>query len=126
VEEEGASVNPYGPGAAMLDEFGDPFLVQKKNRQGQRARKAKAMAIEAKKEGRVWDSSLNWREKKENPNPKRHKSHHSEAEAPPKPSMAEEAISAHPSWAAKHSQQAKEKSGLGIVQFTGTKIKFDD
>jgi hypothetical protein len=110
----------------MLDEFGDPFLVQKKNRQGQRARKAKAMAIEAKKAGRVWDSSLNWREKKENPNPKRHKSHHSEAEAPPKPSMAEEAISAHPSWAAKHSQQAKEKSGLGIVQFTGTKIKFDD
>jgi len=37
---------------------------KKKNRPGQRARKAKAMAIEAKKAGRTWDASSNWREKK--------------------------------------------------------------
>jgi hypothetical protein len=36
----------------------------KKNRPGQRARKAKAMAMESKMAGRAWDSSINWREKK--------------------------------------------------------------
>jgi len=35
-----------------------------KNRLGQRARKAKAMAMEAISRGEKWDSSLNWREKK--------------------------------------------------------------
>ena len=38
---------------------------KKKNRPGQRARRAKAMAIEAKKAGRTWGTSTNWREKKE-------------------------------------------------------------
>lgn len=42
--------------------------TKKKNRPGQRARKAKAMAIEAKKAGKTWDSSINWREKKEDQN----------------------------------------------------------
>ena len=37
---------------------------KKKNRPGQRARKAKATAIEARKAGKTWDSSMNWREKK--------------------------------------------------------------
>jgi len=43
-----------------------PQNNKKKNRQGQRARKAKAMAIEARKAGHVWDSSLNWRKAKTN------------------------------------------------------------
>eukprot|EP00578_Thalassiosira_sp_NH16_P012808 CAMPEP_0181113552 /NCGR_PEP_ID=MMETSP1071-20121207/20409_1 /TAXON_ID=35127 /ORGANISM="Thalassiosira sp., Strain NH16" /LENGTH=420 /DNA_ID=CAMNT_0023197599 /DNA_START=199 /DNA_END=1458 /DNA_ORIENTATION=+ len=37
---------------------------KKKNRPGQRARRAKAQAIEARKSGKTWDSSSNWREKK--------------------------------------------------------------
>lgn len=37
---------------------------KKKNRPGQRARRAKAMAIEARNAGKIWDSSINWREKK--------------------------------------------------------------
>lgn len=41
---------------------------RKKNRPGQRARKAKALAIEAKKAGKTWESSLNWREKKKEKN----------------------------------------------------------
>ncbi|KAL7472378.1 hypothetical protein ACHAXS_012716 [Conticribra weissflogii] len=41
---------------------------RKKNRPGQRARKAKALAIEAKKAGKSWDSSVNWREKKRGKN----------------------------------------------------------
>ena len=51
----------YGPGGHE-DEYGLP--IKKKNRPGQRQRKAKAMAIEAKKAGKTWDSSSNWREKK--------------------------------------------------------------
>lgn len=43
------------------DEFGNS--KKKKNRPGQRARKAKATAIEARKAGKTWDSSMNWREK---------------------------------------------------------------
>lgn len=37
---------------------------KKKNRPGQRARRAKAIAIEARNAGKTWDSSINWREKK--------------------------------------------------------------
>jgi hypothetical protein len=50
----------YGP-ASHDDDEND---AGKKNRPGQRARKAKAMAMEAKKQGKTWDSSLNWRAKK--------------------------------------------------------------
>ena len=47
------------------DEYG---TSKKKNRPGQRARKAKATAIEARKAGKTWDSSMNWREKKKGDN----------------------------------------------------------
>jgi hypothetical protein len=60
---EAATTNPYGPGA---DDAQDPFA--KKNRKGQRAQRAKAMALQAKKEGnsvRAADS-LNWRKPKTN------------------------------------------------------------
>ena len=46
------------------DEYGDDYVEKKKNRPGQRARRAKAMAIEAKNAGKTWGSSINWREKK--------------------------------------------------------------
>ncbi|KAL9190982.1 hypothetical protein ACHAXT_000688 [Thalassiosira profunda] len=52
-----------------MDEYGDddaydPPPEKKKNRPGQRARRAKALALEAKKAGRTWGASINWREKK--------------------------------------------------------------
>ena len=60
--EEGEGYGDYyGPGGHE-DDYGLP--IKKKNRPGQRQRKAKAMAIEAKKAGKTWDSSTNWREKK--------------------------------------------------------------
>merc|ERR1712238_206706 len=55
-EEREHGISDYG-------EFNE-FENVKKNRMGQRARKAKAMAIEAKKSGKVWNNSINWREKK--------------------------------------------------------------
>jgi len=106
---------------------------KKKNRQGQRARKAKTMAIEARKTGKVWDSSSNWREKKIRPP--------EEKEYPKVESASglykskdikvadvanmgknwKEEGKAHPSWAAREAQKAKS----GIVAFAGKKITFD-
>ena len=66
---------------------------KKKNRPRQKARKAKAMV--AKKKGRTWDSSSNWREKKNR----------------------DEDYGNHNAAAAKKFQ--------GISTFKGTKIIFD-
>merc|ERR1712194_346479 len=109
---------------------------RKKNRPGQRARKAKALAIELRKAGKTWNSSTNWREKKQHNgitdddggggaqnaggegrdkynstgNSARHKG--SNGNVAPKEDI-------HPSWAA-----AAQKS-KGIAKFQGTKITFD-
>jgi septum formation inhibitor MinC len=48
--------SPYGPGGDL-----DGDLVKKRNRKGQRARRAKAQALQAKKNGRRYESS-NWRQ----------------------------------------------------------------
>ena len=115
----------YGPGSYVVEE-------KKKNRKGQRARRAKAMAIEAKKAGRVRrpDDSLNWRPKKQykpveeednsgyRNNSQRHDSagdSSQPARAKPAPAPAEKL---HPSWA------AAKKDTSGIVKFQGTKITF--
>ena len=55
-------VGPYGPGGGEVDEWGETVKV-KKNRKGQRARQAKARAKECRK--KKWESSVNWREKKD-------------------------------------------------------------
>uniref|UniRef100_A0A6V2HBK2 Bud22 domain-containing protein n=1 Tax=Ditylum brightwellii TaxID=49249 RepID=A0A6V2HBK2_9STRA len=130
--------NPYGPGGDDYYNEGGQMNL-KKNRPGQRARKAKAMAIQAKKEGRTWDSSVNWREKKktkpedenENGGNKQQTTTASGLKADTKieakdiagmgKSWKEEG-KAHPSWAARQTQKAK--SGVGIVEFTGKKITF--
>ena len=118
---------------------------KKKNRPGQRARKAKAMAIEAKKAGKTWDSSVNWREKKKD-NAKRDdgksnedrrwkksrradERHHDNGDSV-KPRKAEQIAqmgkfwkeegNAHPSWAAATAQKSQ-----GIQTFQGKKITFD-
>ena len=114
----------YGPGS---------FAEKKKNRPGQRARKAKAVAIEAKQAGRTHRAadSLNWRPKKQqqpsedDDNNNLHSTaKHSQGKAAPriqadthKPDANTEEL--HPSWAAK-----KESKKEGIVQFQGTKITF--
>lgn len=97
----------YGPaGASTL----------KKNRQGQRARKAKVQAIEARKAGRTLrpEESLNWRAKKAFVKEYEHDS------APQKSLPTPENIeSLHPSW------QARKVQKEGIVEFKGKKITFD-
>lgn len=106
---------------------------KKKNRRGQRARKAKAMAIEAKKAGRVRqpDDSLNWRPKKQQKPTqeeggdyrKNSQPHHQFAAGDPSHSERTKPAPAtteklHPSWA------AAKKETSGIVKFQGTKITF--
>jgi hypothetical protein len=102
----------YGPAATM-----DGQPPKKKNRQGQRARKAKAQAKEAKKQGKQYQS-INWRSS-EGKSTKRPRDEKDDRDKPP-PSAKPEAPAApdHPSWAAKLQQKS------GIVAFQGTKITF--
>ena len=124
-----------GIGYGMRNEY-EQFPVEKKkkkNRQGQRARRIKAMAIEARKAGRVWDPSINWREKKpkakENEKDEKNESasgldKSKEIKAAEVANMGKswkEEGKAHPSWAAREAQKAKS----GIAAFAGKKITFD-
>jgi hypothetical protein len=108
-EEE--KVPTYGPASSLFQD------VTKKNRSGQRARRAKAAAIQAKKEGRTLLKSLNWRDAKlhdyddNNSNDKTTKQDH-----PPGGQLDP----VHPSWA------AKKAAAKGIVGFAGKKITFQD
>ena len=115
----------------------DDYIAQpqKRNRPGQRQRKAKAMAIEARKAGRHWDNSINRRKKKKRVDEDFGANKHESASGLDKSkeiNVAEvakmgkdwkEEGKAHPSWAAREAQKAK--SGLGIVAFAGKKITFD-
>lgn len=129
------------------DDYGYDDIIdppKKKNRPGQRQRKAKAAAIEAKKAGRTWDASNNWREKKKgvrrddsrsndgrrgNEAGRDNRRHSDNAESA-KPRKAEEIAemgkswkeegNAHPSWAAAAAQKSQ-----GIQAFQGKKITFD-
>jgi len=111
----------YGPGSKLVVAEG------KKNRPGQRARKAKAMAIEARKAGRTWDKSLNWREPKRKKEDEEENTEGNEvklkhvgaAEIASMGKSWRETGKEHPSWAAKSSQNQ------GIVAFQGKKIIFD-
>jgi hypothetical protein len=123
-----AQFSHYGPGANDL-----LFTAEKKNRPGQRARRAKAIVQQAKKEGREWDTSVNWRE----PKPKKKTKQNTETE----PSVGEKEIAntsikatdialmgkdwkadgkAHPSWLA---AKARQTHG-GMTEFKGKKITF--
>ena len=134
MDDDDGGNNNYGAGG-YADDF-DQDIPKKKNRKGQRARKAKAMAIEARKAGRIWDSSVNWRPKKskddknnELANTKqssasglRNKSEVKIADVVDMGKSWKEEGKAHPSWAAREAQKAK----AGIAQFAGKKITFDD
>ena len=131
----------YGPAS----DFGD--APKRKNRKGQRQRRAKALAIEAKKQGRSHEyyQSANWREPKpkedsnENSNDKVHRKsrgrgretnrnqrlkqeyqneNHDNSSSQLSKQSQEQQEKQHPSWAAKQAQST------GIVAFKGTKITF--
>ncbi|KAL7425648.1 hypothetical protein ACHAXH_000081 [Discostella pseudostelligera] len=129
--------NDGGEGGS--DDDGDDYDVnanreQKKNRPGQRARRAKASALEARKSGKAWNSSINWREKKQGRNEMEKKDgghdRKTRGDESAKPKEAQhiatmgktwkEEGNAHPSWAAKAAQKSQ-----GIAKFEGTKITFD-
>lgn len=120
-------------------QYDENIQPKKKNRMGQRQRKAKAMAIEARRSGKEWDASVNWREKKKT---KEKSSNQNHATSKPesasgldltKKVAAEDIVTmgkdwkdegkAHPSWAARQTQKLKD--GMGIVEFKGKKITFD-
>ena len=101
----------------------------KKNRPGQRARKAKAAAIQAKEKGMpAPEKSLNWREAKpfvatpadsNGPAKFERDSHHSRASVPQQQEKRVKDEKLHPSWEAQKSKKD------GIVAFEGKKITFD-
>lgn len=125
-------------GEGGSDDDGDDYDVnayqKKKNRPGQRARRAKASAIEARKSGKTWDSSINWREKKQGRNESERKDggHDRKPRRDESTKLAaaqhiatmgktwKEEGNAHPSWAAKTAQKSQ-----GIAKFEGKKITFD-
>jgi hypothetical protein len=107
---------------------------KKKNRPGQRARKQKALMLEAKKLGKPVEI-LTFREKKEKPRPG--KKYNNTGAPNTKPGTRQKiphsvqqytaAImdkSHHPSWAAKQAQKDKEK--VDIHAFSGKRVVFDD
>lgn len=104
---------------------GEQAAPVKKNRSGQRARQAKAMALQAKKEGRQLDSSLNWRtKKKESTTSESHNHVKTQQEQPAAASAAAPSATPsdeelHPSWVARKSQKS------GISEFQGKRITFD-
>jgi hypothetical protein len=116
----------YGPSSTQDDDDEYASIVKKRNRPGQRARKAKAMAVQAKKEGRPY-KSVNWREKKPN---KKNTTTEKPRETKQATRQAAEIASMgkswkeegkeHPSWAASQSQKKS-----AIVAFQGKKITFD-
>jgi hypothetical protein len=135
--DEGVGEDDYG--------YDDILEQKKKNRPGQRQRKAKAIAIEAKKAGKTWDSSDNWREKKKGHvrrddgtsnevrrgnKPGRKEQRQNDNTDSAKPRKAEQIAqmgkswkeegNAHPSWAAAAAQKSQ-----GIQAFKGKKITFD-
>lgn len=108
--------NYYGPAS-------DGTLPVKRNRKGQRARHAKAQAIEARKSGRVLrpEESLNWRRpsnRHESSLRQDHQQQHQHASRTNQP-PAEDPKGLHPSW------QARKEKKDGIVAFQGKKITFD-
>ncbi|OQR97028.1 hypothetical protein ACHHYP_12927 [Achlya hypogyna] len=140
------SIAPTSQFVGTLSGFGEPegrsnedeiadFLGEKhkKNRPGQRARKQKALMIEAAKSGKPIVGQGSFREKKAAPaKGKKPTTNKPKADKPKadKPVRVERKKTpavdktAHPSWAAKQAQKDKEK--VDIHAFSGKKVVFDD
>ena len=117
------NVNYYGPAGSS-----DGLMTVKQNRKGQRARRAKAQAVEARKAGRGFrpEESLNWRRSRKQPDHEQHPPPPQQRQQNPsmqnKPQQAIKEIpkeELHPSW------QAQKEKKAGIVAFEGKKIRFD-
>mmetsp|Transcript_26297 Transcript_26297/g.56471 ORF Transcript_26297/g.56471 Transcript_26297/m.56471 type:complete len:429 (+) Transcript_26297:112-1398(+) len=128
---------------------------KKKNRPGQRARKAKAMAIEARKAGKTWDSSTstNWREEKKGRSENKHcerqrsanfegeegghnfksggnKARRNEGDGGVMPKEAQDIATMGKTWKEEGNAHpswaaAAAQKSQGIAKFKGTKITFD-
>jgi len=143
LEEYGASsglfIGSLSGGQSMMDEdevvghaydpYDDLHEKPKKNRPGQRARRAKAMALEARRQGKEY-KSINWRPKKatqdgdEDSRKASGLDDHKPINAADVADMGKnwkDSGKAHPSWAAK--EHAKKQTG--IATFAGKKITFD-
>lgn len=124
-------VNEWSGTEGDFDEHFEFETKKKKNRPGQRSRKAKALAIEAKKAGKTWDSSINWREKREEKLENSERScgkHNHRGGAPNSPETTGNDVlgkewkdegNSHPSWAAANANKPT------IQVFEGKKITFD-
>ena len=93
---------------------------KKKNRKGQKARRAKAIAIEARKQGKTIERSSNWRDSRS-----QQQKTQSSKQQPSSTTTTEEQDQAkpeelHPSWHASKAQKTN------IVAFQGKKITFSD
>ena len=131
-DEQAHPLSSYGPAAAEWETMNGNDHI-KRNRKGQRQRKAKAMALRAQKEGRKEYESLNWRSKRDKnskkdttgmDNPTRSFSATVTMEKKDSSSSKREDASSaleHPSWVAK--KQQSQLNGK-IVPFQGTKITF--
>ena len=145
-EEPPHHYGPYREPTTPRHHYGPAQDVSnyRKNRPGQRARKAKAQAMEARQQGRRWDSSINWRPKKtatdapngggggksqDNRQQQQQQQQRSKQQQQANQNPAQiaklgkvwkEEGKEHPSWAA-----ARQSQKTGIVQFTGKKITFD-
>mmetsp|Transcript_3776 Transcript_3776/g.4451 ORF Transcript_3776/g.4451 Transcript_3776/m.4451 type:complete len:385 (+) Transcript_3776:83-1237(+) len=135
-EEVDYSNEGEGEDGENYDEYVDE--PKKKNRMGQRARKAVAIARETKYNGRGNDDSRKMWWELEPKNPKKMKQDHNELasglDVSKKVEVAQvaemgkswkEEGKAHPSWAARQLQKSKSGSGIGSIEFTGKKITFD-
>ena len=132
-EEEVGDHNEGDEGYGDFENYNDIQLA-KKNRMGQRQRKARAKAIEAANKGNILgkDQSLNWRPKKQKrDDSQKNKVKVESASGLDKSKTIQVADvanmgknwkdegKAHPSWAAREAQKS------GIVEFKGKKITFD-
>ena len=130
--------NENDEGKANSDMYTDFAPTKKRNRMGQRQRKARALALEAKKGGTVCDDKVKeWWEL----NPKNVRKEISKmnelasgldaskeikaAEVVGMGKSWKEEGKAHPSWAARQVQQGKSGSGIGKIEFQGKKTTFD-
>lgn len=116
----GNNDNVDDTGSNNINYYGPEGEEPKKNRSGQRARRAKAIAIQAKKDGTIIDKSINWRQPKQQQNQldqSTNSTDHSSSNHQ-KVNTNKKQETLHPSWEARKSNQK------GIVEFQGKKITF--
>lgn len=138
-EEEEYDDEYYGGEDGEIENVEEYITNKKKNRKGSRARRIKKMAEEARKEGKKWDPSINFRKnksstkssyKKQGGKQEHHEHEHEQVVVATASDVAQAGSNwksqkgemNHPSWLAAQRNKKKEST---IVPFTGKKITFD-